>query len=106
MKKIKRAILVLFVSVLLLCIPMTVCADASPLKTGVFRIGGATRYETSVLAADALKDQNGGEKFNTVILASGKNFPDALAGSYLANQKQAPLIMVGDKNSEYIYIYI
>ena len=102
MKKIKRAILVLFVSVLLLCIPMTVCADASPLKTGVFRIGGATRYETSVLAADALKDQNGGEKFNTVILASGKNFPDALAGSYLANQKQAPLIMVGDKNNTYL----
>ena len=102
MKKFVRAIFTLLAAAMLLCMPSMVFADTSPLKNGVFRVAGATRFETAIFAADAQKDQNGGNKYNTIILASGKKFPDALAGSYLANQKNAPLIMVGDDSNTYL----
>lgn len=34
-----------------------------------------------------------------MILASGRNFADALAGAYLAAKKSAPIIMVNSKNN-------
>ena len=39
------------------------------------------------------------DKFQAVIIASGREFPDALAGSYLANQKQAPILLVNNKDT-------
>lgn len=69
------------------------------------RISGKTRYETSLLIADALKQELGVEYFDTVIIASGTNFADALAGSYLANQKQAPILLSGgDQDTLKTYI--
>lgn len=59
----------------------------------VTRISGATRYETCFNVADTLKDDLNLDKFDTVIIASGKNFADALAGSYLAAVKNAPILM-------------
>ena len=60
----------------------------------VERIWGKSRYKTSVAIADELKRQLGISEFNTVIIANGANFPDALAGSYLATKKNAPILMV------------
>ena len=34
------------------------------------------------------------DKFDNIIIADGNNYPDALAGSYLAKVKKAPLILV------------
>lgn len=34
------------------------------------------------------------DKFATIILADGSNFPDALTGSYLSISKMAPIILV------------
>ena len=66
----------------------------------VYRIFGSNRYETSLEVAKVLKEQLGVEKFSAVIIANGRNFPDALAGSYLAGKLNAPILMARDK-SEY-----
>ena len=58
------------------------------------RFAGDTRYETALKTADALKKSLKVNKFSDIIVADGNNYPDALAGSYLAKVKKAPLILV------------
>lgn len=70
------------------------------IQTGAERIYGEDRYETSVKTADELKKELGVEKFNSVILACGTNFADALAGSYLASVRNAPILLVKNSGSE------
>ena len=60
------------------------------------RIAGGSRYETSIEAAERLKVELGVEKFENIIIASGKDYADALSGSYLAYVKRAPIILVND----------
>lgn len=76
----------------------TVCGVSEtveiPALNSVCRISGKTRYQTATKAADAMKDQLGIDKFSAVIVASGEAFPDALAGSYLASVKDAPILLV------------
>ena len=68
----------------------SVCGDSS-----VKRISGKDRVKTALSVARALKDTLGVEKFDAVIIATGVNekFADALAGSYLANRKKAPILL-------------
>lgn len=63
---------------------------------GVERIWGKSRYHTALATADALKAELGLEQFDTVIIANGENFPDALAGSSLATKMGAPILMTND----------
>ena len=63
----------------------------------VARMSGKTRYETGYKVADALKEELGVSKYDAVVLATGKNFADALAGSYLAVQKNAPILLTNGK---------
>ena len=74
----------------------------------VIRIAGATRYETSFGIADELKSTLGVEKFDSVIIACGTNFADALSGSYLAAKLDAPILMYNTKkdNCAALYDYI
>lgn len=74
----------------------------------VTRLSGSDRYETAIQAADCLKEIYGIEKFDTIIVASGASFADALAGSYLAYVETAPILLVGkDAASEkYVGDYI
>ena len=65
----------------------------------VVRIFGSNRYETSLKVADELLAMLGTEKFETVILASGKNYPDALAGSYLSCTFNSPILLVDDNKA-------
>lgn len=67
----------------------------------VIRIAGDNRCKTAFAAADKLKEVLGIEKFDAIILASGDNFADALAGSYLAAVKKAPILLYR-KNTEAI----
>ena len=60
----------------------------------IIRYAGTNRYETSFLAADGLKQSLGVDKFDNIIVASGDNYPDALAGSYLGKVKDAPILLV------------
>ena len=77
-------------------------------KDEVARISGTTRYETGYKVADALKETLGIEKFEAVVVATGKNFADALAGSYLAAEKNAPIILTNgkDDNIATLHTYI
>ena len=60
----------------------------------IYRYYGDTRYETSLKVADACKEKMELDYFNSIILAYGKNYADALAGSYLSSVTNAPIILV------------
>lgn len=76
-------------------------------RNGVgYRIRGASRYDTSLAIAEELKQLLQVQQFQSVVLASGTNFPDALAGSYLAIQKNAPILLVSNENAEQIQNYL
>ena len=78
-----------------------------PIKNpDIERIFGQTRYQTSYEIAEKLKSELNIEKFETVIVANGKNFPDALAGSYLASVKNAPILMASEKTAEALQEFI
>lgn len=70
------------------------------------RISGTDRCLTALNVAEALKEPLGIEKFETIIIANGINFADALSGSYLAAVKNAPILLYHpasvDKNQVYI----
>lgn len=69
--------------------------------TSPTRIAGANRFGTSQDIALMFKQNNNVEKLDAVILANGDNFADALAGSYLAAVKNAPIIITrAGKESE------
>ena len=69
-------------------------------EQSVIRIYGNDRYATAFKAADALKENLGVQKFENIVVACGTDFADALSGSYLANQKNAPILLVrNNKNT-------
>lgn len=70
------------------------------------RLYGSSRYETSFEIANALKAELKVSKFSHIIVANGTNFADALAGSYLASIKNAPIIMTNGKNAQDVRNYI
>ena len=72
--------------------------EEPPVVEDVVRISGTTRYETGYQVADTLKEVLGVDKFEAVVVATGKNFADALAGSYLAVQANAPIILTNGKD--------
>lgn len=59
----------------------------------VRRFGGFDRYETSAMIADALF----GDLSPNLFVATGTNFPDALAGSIFAGLSQSPIVLVEPK---------
>ena len=75
-------------------------------KAIAFRIGGQNRYETAFAIADAILEQLAEEKFSAVVLASGKNFPDALTGSKLAASVSAPILLVNESEQTALCAYL
>ena len=57
------------------------------------RIAGSNRYQTAFDAADDLKAKLGLSRFPNMVVASGSDFPDALAGAYLAKKMNAPILL-------------
>lgn len=72
----------------------------------VLRYAGDDRYETSRLAASALKKSLGISRFDSMIVACGTEYPDALSGSYLAAEKEAPIILVNKASENTVKKYI
>ncbi len=68
--------------------------DLDPNKA--VRIAGKNRFETSIMVAEIARPVLGG-KFDSVILVSGMDFPDALGAGGPAYMMGAPIILV-DKN--------
>lgn len=64
------------------------------------RIFGADRYQTAFYSADLLLLIQGRSKFDNIVVACGTDFADVLSGSYLANQKDAPILLVRNRNKE------
>lgn len=80
--------------------------DSSTVRaaTQVIRLAGANRWETAIVVADQMKQSLGTEKFDAIIIASGMNFADALAGSYLATVKDAPILLSWGQGGKYAYL--
>lgn len=64
-----------------------------PVVKNVERMAGANRFDTAYMVANKLKEALGVEKFDAVVVACGTDFADALAGSYLAAVKKAPILL-------------
>lgn len=58
------------------------------ISENIVRIGGADRYATSLAIAQYFNSD-----IQTVCIATGNNFPDALAGSVYAAKQKAPIIL-------------
>ena len=68
--------------------------NEEPEESGeVQRLAGSDRFTTAFLVADQMKVNLGIDAFDSVIVASGTNFADALSGSYLAAVKNAPILL-------------
>ena len=78
----------------------------APPASGSQRLAGNTRYATAIEAADELKTLLGVDKFSSIIVSSGENFADALAGSYLASVKDAPILLVKSSTIKTVKEYI
>lgn len=74
--------------------PANIFASDSSINTN--RIYGSNRYETSINICNNFSSGT----VKNVILASGNNFPDALAGSVLSKQLNAPILLVDKSLSE------
>lgn len=72
----------------------------------VTRVSGSDRYETALDAAELLKEIQEVETFDNIVVASGASFPDALSGSYLATELDAPILLTQEKSQEEILTYI
>ncbi|HYD09169.1 MAG TPA: cell wall-binding repeat-containing protein, partial [Acidimicrobiales bacterium] len=57
------------------------------------RVAGVDRFETATLIASTLGEGELGWAPETVMLASGLNFPDALAGGPIGGERQAPIVL-------------
>ena len=81
--------------------------DEEEPASDVTRIYGSGRVETALEVADKLKETLAVDTFDAIIVANGDNFADALAGSYLANVKGAPILLyiksgMSEANLEFI----
>ena len=72
----------------------------------VKRVFGEDRYETALAAADTMLDVTGAGKFDAVVVATGRDFADALAGSYLAAEMDAPILLIKDSKADLVAGYI
>ena len=72
----------------------------------ITRLYGSSRVSTAIAVADQLKAVLGCETFDTIIIANGNNFADALTGSYLASVKNAPILLYRGNEVELNEAYI
>lgn len=72
----------------------------------VVRIAGSNRCDTALLAADKLKKELGVNKFDNIIVATALNFADALPGSYLAAELNAPILLTMEGSDAKVRDYI
>ena len=98
-----RRLLVILLILLIIttCIPVTASADNG--GNHLFRIAGLSRYETAFAVAKEVRiAQNAVGGVENVVIASGKNFPDALSGGYLTALKKAPLYLYDKSQADYL----
>ena len=67
------------------------------------RIAGENRYETAMKVADEMKLAGG---FSKIFVATGTNYADALSVTALANQQNAPILLVNAAYEDEVIQYI
>jgi N-acetylmuramoyl-L-alanine amidase len=72
------------------CLKPSIVEELEELKLLWERIGGFDRYETSIEIAKHLAS-------DSLILANGDDFPDALSAATLASNKQIPIVLTSTK---------
>ena len=77
-----------------------------PSENEIIRISGPNRSATAIKAAEHLREKNGIEKFESIIIASGTGFPDALSASYLAYKKDGPILLVDNSSISTVSDYV
>lgn len=77
-----------------------------PSENEMIRIYGPNRSATAIEAANHLKEKNGIDKFDSIIIASGTGFPDALSASYLAYKKDGPILLVDNSSISTVSDYV
>ena len=82
------------------------CTRCGYRAEGITRLAGSNRYATGFAIADQLKDNLGIDRFQTVVVAYGLNFPDALTGSYLASVKNAPILLTDPSVDNQVLDYL
>ena len=80
--------------------------SVNPVIDSITRVYGGNRFGTSFAISDTILANSGKEKHDVVILANGDNFADALAGSYLAAVKGAPIIITRAAKVSEVNAYI
>lgn len=88
-------------------------------QKNIRRAYGESRYETAFAIADAYLVDSGKVKsysdisgtkrkqtLDAIVVACGTNFPDALAASYFASSKKAPVILWREKDNAKVQEYI
>ena len=70
------------------------------------RIHGSSRFKTSFSIAETYMKETKQPKLNSIIVASSTTFPDALAGSYLAKAKNAPIIIWHEQLNKDVQTFI
>ncbi len=72
----------------------------------VVRLAGKDRIDTALLTASEIKYILGVDKLSAVVLAFAWNFPDALAGSYVADALEAPILLIDKGSAAKVCAYI
>lgn len=80
--------------------------ETTPTIDEVRRLSGKDRYKTSMAIANEFMVKSNITELHSVIIASGTKFADALAGSYLANKTDAPILMTDGSNKSTIRDFI
>lgn len=81
------------------CLQPSIEKELDQLSLSWERIGGADRYETSILFAKRLSS-------DSLILANGDDFPDALSAATFAGIKQIPIALTSTTLPESVLQYI
>ena len=61
------------------------------------RVYGKTRYSTSLEVAERYMKNNFISELDSVVIATGDDFPDALSGSSLSINNEAPVLLISNK---------
>lgn len=72
----------------------------------VDRIAGSNRFKTAFEALDYYRNTRGNGIFGNIVIASGKDYPDALSGSYFAIRNNAPILLVNDSTVDEVASYV
>ncbi len=73
-------------------IPPATVTLPNVLSRAIDRAAGGTRYDTAIAISKAAYPGTS----HAVVIATGNNYPDALAGAALARSEDGPILLVGD----------